>query len=59
LTRTLGQAFNDHIRWEERELFPAIEKAAQPQQLMELLPATTAMELTRRRCTCPTRQPGT
>jgi len=26
--RTLGQLLNDHIRWEEREFYPAIESAA-------------------------------
>lgn len=56
-TRALGQSFNDHIRWEERELFPQIEQTAAPERLLELLPATTAMESTRERSTCPTRKP--
>ena len=33
---TLAQLLNDHIRFEERELFGEIEKAASPEQLEQL-----------------------
>jgi hemerythrin-like domain-containing protein len=40
--RTLGQRLNDHVRFEERVLFPLIEQAVPPSQLAEL-----ALELAR------------
>lgn len=50
--RTLGQTLNDHIRWEERELFPAIESTADDAQLGRLKQETDAFEATRPRAKC-------
>lgn len=33
---TLGDAISDHVRFEERELFPAIESGLSPERLAEL-----------------------
>jgi hemerythrin-like domain-containing protein len=33
--RRLADALDDHVRWEERELFPAIEATASPERLQE------------------------
>lgn len=46
--RTLGQTLTDHIRWEERELFPAIESAA-AEQLVALQPEADRIEASRHR----------
>lgn len=46
--RSLGRALHDHIRWEERELFPAIESAAND-RLTELKPETDRIEAARAR----------
>ncbi len=45
----LGRTLNDHVRWEERELFPAIEKTATPEQLVVLQKHTDAIEASRPR----------
>ena len=45
--RRLGQCLHDHIRWEERILFPAIEQAAGPAQLAALGEQTAAIEMLR------------
>ncbi len=45
--RRLGQLLHDHIRWEERVLFPAIEQAADAEQLKVLGVATAAIETQR------------
>jgi iron-sulfur cluster repair protein YtfE (RIC family) len=43
----LGQMLNDHIRWEERALFPAIEKRSSEDELRAL--AAQTLEVERRR----------
>ncbi|MCL5769729.1 MAG: hemerythrin domain-containing protein [Planctomycetes bacterium] len=43
----LGRRLHDHIRWEERELFEAIQKSATSEQLAQLAAATAAMEKSR------------
>lgn len=40
----LGELLNDHIRWEERELFVAIEKSADPATLQSLGVAAQPLE---------------
>ncbi len=40
----LGEMIHDHIRWEERELFPVLE---QDERIEEIEPAADAMELRR------------
>ncbi len=49
--RTLGEALRDHIRWEERELFPAIQARATPEQLETLARHTAPIEQRRGRST--------
>ncbi len=46
--RLLGQTLNDHIRWEERELFPAIQERA-GDQLDDLRDEADRLEASRRR----------
>ncbi len=41
---SMGRLLNDHIRWEERVLFPSIERTATTSQLSELLTKTTLLE---------------
>lgn len=48
----LGQKIYDHIRWEERELFPAVE---QSQKIESIAPATEAMERRRHNSAHPLR----
>ncbi len=43
----LGNALHDHIRWEERVLFPAIEGAATPEMLVSLAMETDQLEVRR------------
>lgn len=51
---SLGQALEDHIRWEERVLFPAIETCLTPGEASNL--AQEALKMERRRWdTCPSR----
>ncbi len=47
--RELGQLLNDHIRWEERELFPLIERSASTEQLRNLTQETERLEQSRAR----------
>src|SRR5688572_16634944 len=47
--RNLGRLLNDHIRWEERELFPLIERTASAEQLRSLTQQTEWIEQTRAR----------
>ncbi|MEI8281607.1 MAG: hemerythrin domain-containing protein [Armatimonadota bacterium] len=47
LGTTLGQALNDHIRWEERVLFPWIENNCTSDQMSALLAHTTIIEESR------------
>lgn len=56
--RNLAALFNDHIRWEERELFPLIEQSADEQALAALESETDVIEQTRPRWTerCRTRE---
>ncbi|MGE5610266.1 MAG: hemerythrin domain-containing protein [Bacillota bacterium] len=54
--RQLGQRLNDHIRWEERELFPRIEQAASAEALEWLAPLTAAMEVQRPRSQSASRE---
>ena len=50
----LGQALEDHIRWEERVLFPAIESRMTPDEEATL--AQEALKMEHRRWeTCPSR----
>lgn len=48
----LGQLLNDHIRWEERELFPAIEQSCSDEQLAAMERRTTEFEARRPRTVC-------
>jgi hemerythrin-like domain-containing protein len=48
-TERLGKLLNDHIRWEERELFPAVETSASPETLEAIATETARVEQTRRR----------
>jgi len=50
--RALGEALRDHIRWEERELFPALQARATPQQLEILAEHTAPIEQQRGRASC-------
>jgi iron-sulfur cluster repair protein YtfE (RIC family) len=45
----VGQALHDHVRWEERELFPAIEATCPAEKLEYLLVQTEKIEKRRRR----------
>ena len=47
--RGLGQLLNDHIRWEERELFPLLERTASKEQLQRLTEETEQIEQRRAR----------
>ena len=47
--REFGQLLNDHIRWEERELFPLIERTAAAEQLRKLTQETERLEQSRAR----------
>lgn len=40
----LGGLIHDHVRWEERSLFPAIEEAATPEELEVIAAETAKME---------------
>ncbi len=42
-----GRLLHDHVRWEERTLFPALESRLTERQFAELLAATDAYERTR------------
>lgn len=42
--KDLGESLDAHIRWEERELFPAIEASASVEQLVQLMHATDEVE---------------
>lgn len=48
----LGQLLNDHIRWEERELFRAIEQVCSDEQLTALERRTAELEARRPRGAC-------
>jgi hemerythrin len=52
LLRALGTLLHDHIRWEERQLFPVIEAAANPDQLTRLEEETHTIETSRPRSAC-------
>lgn len=54
-TRVLGLALEEHIRWEERVLFPAIEACLTPETEGELTKAAYEMER-RRWVTSPNRE---
>lgn len=47
----LGETLRDHIRWEERTLFPAIQQRATPAQLEALAQHTAPIEQRRGRVT--------
>jgi hemerythrin-like domain-containing protein len=47
--RELGQKLNDHIRWEERHLFPAIERSLGQKHLDNLRAETALIEASRPR----------
>lgn len=42
--RALGDLLHDHVRFEERELFPAIEESLNEEQLARLVPAVEEAE---------------
>lgn len=42
--RQLGKVLHDHVRFEERQLFPAIESSLNSEQLAQLVPAVLAAE---------------
>ncbi|HET7589606.1 MAG TPA: hemerythrin domain-containing protein [Solirubrobacterales bacterium] len=42
--RALGELLHDHVRFEERQLFPAIEESLSPEQLAQLVPAVLEAE---------------
>lgn len=42
--RQLGQLLHDHVRFEERQLFPAIEDSLDAEQLARLVPAVLEAE---------------
>jgi hemerythrin-like domain-containing protein len=41
----LGDLLHDHVRFEERQLFPAIEDSLNAEQLAKLVPAVEEAEL--------------
>lgn len=47
--RRIGQALDDHIRWEERELFNRVQDKLTPEQLAELGIETATIERSRPR----------
>ena len=47
--RELGQLLNDHIRWEERELFPSVQQQADDAELQALEAQTQVIEKSRNR----------
>jgi hemerythrin-like domain-containing protein len=49
--RKLGELLHDHIRWEERELFPLIERTASQEDMRALSTHTTKLESIRSRWT--------
>lgn len=56
--RRLGELLERHIRWEERELFPAIERSAGAEEMRRLESETAAFEAARPRNTCAKRGGG-
>ena len=44
LVRRAGELLAEHIRWEERVLFPEIERTVTPRQLSELAEQTNLVE---------------
>lgn len=54
--REVGSTLNDHIRWEERSLFPAIEKTASNESLEQLEARTRELEARRPRSSCSVNQ---
>lgn len=47
--KRVGQALHDHVRWEERELFPTLEATCPAEKLESLLAQTEKIEKRRRR----------
>lgn len=47
--RDIGESLDDHIRWEERELFNRVQSKLTPEQLQELGVQTAAIERSRPR----------
>jgi hemerythrin-like domain-containing protein len=56
--RELGQTLNDHIRWEERELFPRVEHRLSAEQLAQIGMATAQIEASRPRSRKRAKPPG-
>lgn len=56
--RHIGQTLNDHIRWEERELFGRIEGRLDEEQLNAIAKSTASIEATRARSVSPIRTAG-
>ena len=53
--REFGQSLEQHIRWEERELFSRIQDRMNPSRLDELQKQTVMIETSRPRTLCRTR----
>lgn len=58
-TSHIGRVLNDHIRWEERELFGRIEKLLNVEQLHVMAQDTACIEATRARTTSHIQIPNT
>lgn len=56
VARDLSVLLHDHIRWEERRLFPAIEMSATPEQLDFLLEQGNHIEARRKSSTAAPRR---
>lgn len=52
VVRQIGQALDEHIRWEERELFVRLQDQLSDEQLAELGHQTEPIEQSRPRSTC-------
>lgn len=48
LCKKLGQALVDHIRWEEHELFPEVERSLSPAELDKLQEQTRLIDIARK-----------
>lgn len=57
LLRRLANALEEHIRWEERELFPAIEAGARPEDLRRAGEQLAAAERIRLDSSCDRGEP--
>jgi len=58
VVREIGQALDDHIRWEERELFVRLQNDLTPEQQATLEQQTEPIEQARPRNACRDHRPG-